>query len=128
MNCKLINGINWKILKYEEIIGWRIFLFYVGNIFCCIYVYLYILYVNLFLCFYNMIWDIIFRMIFKVIWYRVWLNWVCIYYIWIDCWYLVCVFWDFGILYLVCIIIWGVDWCSVCFVLILVIICVGIWI
>lgn len=88
VNRKLINGINWKTPKYEEIIGRRISPLHAGNTFCCIYVHLYISYANLFLCFYNMIWDIIFRTTFKVIWYRAWSNWARTHYIWIDCWYL----------------------------------------
>lgn len=87
VNRKLINGINWKTPKYEEIIGRRISPLHAGNTFCCIYVHLYISYANLFLCFYNMIWDIIFRTTFKVIWYRAWSNWARTHYvgIWLAC-------------------------------------------
>lgn len=114
MNRKLINGINWKTPKYEEIIGRRISPLHAGNTFCCIYVHLYISYANLFLCFYNMIWDIIFRTTFKVIWYRAWSNWARTHYIWIDCWYLARVLWDPGTLYSARTTIQGVDWCSAC--------------
>lgn len=114
MNRKLINGINWKTPKYEEIIGRRISPLHAGNTFCCIYVHLYISYANLFLCFYNMIWDIIFRTTFKVIWYRAWSNWARTHYIWIDCWYLARVLWDPGTLYSARTTIRGVDWCSAC--------------
>lgn len=114
VNRKLINGINWKTPKYEEIIGRRISPLHAGNTFCCIYVHLYISYANLFLCFYNMIWDIIFRTTFKVIWYRAWSNWARTHYIWIDCWYLARVLWDPGTLYSARTTIQGVDWCSAC--------------
>lgn len=40
MNRKLINGINWKTPKYEEIIGRRISPLHAGNTFCCIYVHI----------------------------------------------------------------------------------------
>lgn len=56
VNRKLINGINWKTPKYEEIIGRRISPLHAGNTFCCIYVHLFISYANLFFVFlrYNM--------------------------------------------------------------------------
>lgn len=40
VNRKLINGINWKTPKYEEIIGRRISPLHAGNTFCCIYVHI----------------------------------------------------------------------------------------
>lgn len=51
MNRKLINGINWKTPKYEEIIGLRISPLHAGNTFCCIYAYMYICIFHMQICF-----------------------------------------------------------------------------